>query len=108
MTQLYLYLNKATTILATGGWAATTAYPLPVWAPDIAFIGNTTLEPHNVRASTDGAIVGGLGQAPAVERMVQASKRAYRIDGPGGTNRNDMDTLYTVILHYRAVGELVR
>lgn len=105
MTQLYLFYNRATTINATGGWATTTAFPIPTWAPEIAWIGTTAQEPHNVRASTSGNIRGGLGAAPAVARMRQASARAYRIDG---TDRNDAKSYRTVILHYRSVGELRR
>lgn len=104
MTQLYLLINKATTILATGGWAATTAFPIPSWAPDIEHIGTLAEEPHNIRASTSQLLRGGLGANPVAVLMTQASARAYRIDG----GRNIINTLYTVILHYRAVGELVR
>lgn len=105
MTQLYLYNSIATTILAAEGWAATTGYPIPSWAPDIDYIGNTTEEPHNIRASTSGVCRGGLGETPATVRLRQVGPRAYRIEN---NERNHAGDTWTVILHYRAVGELVR
>lgn len=103
-TQLFLWYNRATTIPHDGSWTTTTAYPLPDWAPEIAFIG-TTHEAECVRASTSGTITGGLGAAPALVRLRQASKKAYRIEE---VHRNDAKTYYTVILNYRSIGELKR
>ncbi|GAH22738.1 unnamed protein product [marine sediment metagenome] len=103
-TEMYLFENKCTTIPATGGWAATTAYPLPDWAPEIAYIGSTT-EMQCVRASTSGVITGGLGAAPTLTRLRQVSTKAYLLEE---ATRNDKKDIWTVIAKYRSVGELVR
>lgn len=101
-TEMYLFYNRATTIARDGTWTTTTAFPLPDWAPDIAYMG-TTHEMMCVRASTSGAIRGGLGADPALVRIRQASRRAYVIE-----SRNDKKSYWTAIVRYRSVGELVR
>lgn len=105
-TEIYMFENKCTTINRTGDWPTTTAYPLPDWAPEIAYMGGTT-EMQSIRASTSAiaTIVGGLGKAPALTRLRQASARAYLLEE---ATRNDKKDVWTVIAKYRSVGELIR
>ena len=101
--QIFLNQNKCTTIARVGVWTTTTAYPLPAWAPAIAFMG-TTHQMDCVRASTSGAIRGGLGATPALVKVKQASERAYLFDAA----RNTKKSVWTAVVNYRSVGELKR
>lgn len=103
MPQITLLGMKCTTI--TG--VATTAYPLPDWAPDIAAIATSAVAgalADSWRASTTGTL--GMGLLVVPERFLKVGARCFKFSGATGSNAKG--TVWSVILRYQAVGELVR
>ena len=79
---------------------ATTAFEIPDWAPDIAYIGTTTVV---TQYGTTG-IFAGTGAAQIHRRYRKVGVRHFSVDGSHGAHTSQWD----FIMQYRAVGELIR
>ena len=103
MPQITLIGVKCTTILDDG----TTAYPLPSWAPDIAAFATTTnvagIIPDGYCASTSGLL--GMGNNATAARFDRAGARCFLFSSG---HRNSKKDIWSVVLRYQGVGELVR
>jgi hypothetical protein len=85
------------------GYTGGLSYAVPAWAPDIYAIGNSTQEPYNMCASTDGetSMVN-----PKIKRFMRLGPRSFGIGGLGA--REVKGEVWTGRVHYIAVGDLVR
>lgn len=100
MPQIDITEIECTTVT---GYTGGLSYAIPAWAPDIYAIGNSTQEPYNLCASTNGEI---SMLAPQLKKFVRLGPRSFQIGGGG--NREVKGEVWTVRLHYIGVGELVR
>lgn len=96
--QLILLGAKCTTITSD----ATTAFPIPAWAPDIEAIETTAVPAYSFTASTSNTTELGT---PIADSFKRAGKRCFL---HSGGIRNTKKTIRSVILRYQAVGEMVR
>lgn len=103
MPQITLLGVKCTTITVDG----TTAYPLPDWAPDIEAFATTTnvagIIPDGYCASTSGLL--GMGNNATATRFDRAGARCFLFSSG---HRNSKKDIWSVVLRYQGVGELVR
>lgn len=96
MTQIVFTATASSGVFET---IATTCFPIPDWAPDIAEIGTTA---QVLQYGTTGIIIGSGATCPN-RRYRQIGVRHFHVDGkPVHTSKWD------IIMQYRAVGELVR
>lgn len=102
MPQLILLGVKCTTMTAD----ATTAYPIPSWAPDIESIATTVAAgalPESWRSSTSAML--GFGGSGEAERFLRAGARCFLFSN---ATFNTKKTIMSVALRYQGVGEFVR
>lgn len=97
MAQIIFTATASSSVFET---IATTCFPIPEWAPDIAAIGTTS---EVIQYGTTGIIIG-TGAVQTNRRYRPVGIRHFSVDGSHGAHTTKWD----FIMQYRAVGELVR